>query len=47
MRTFKCRAQLAELMAKVQLLKDKYDASMNAKATLETELDDLNVFDYK
>lgn len=41
--TFPCRAQLEDLMAKVQLLKDKYDASMAAKASLEAELDDLNV----
>ena len=39
----KCRAQLAEIMAKVQTLKDKYDNSTNAKAALEAELDDLNV----
>ena len=42
-RTLNCRAQLAELMEKVQFLKDKYDASMDAKAALEEELDDLNV----
>lgn len=40
---WKCRAQLAEIMAKVQTLKDKYDNSTNAKAELEAELDDLNV----
>jgi hypothetical protein len=33
-------------MAKVQLLKDKYDKSINAKAELEAELDDLNVSYY-
>lgn len=38
-----CRAQLAEIMQKVQNLKDKYDKSINAKAELEAELDDLNV----
>nr|PNR35709.1 hypothetical protein PHYPA_021559 [Physcomitrium patens] len=39
----RARAQLEDLMAKVQLLKDKYDASMAAKASLEAELDDLNI----
>jgi hypothetical protein len=33
-------------MAKVQLLKDKYDKSISAKAELEAELDDLNVSYY-
>jgi hypothetical protein len=33
-------------MAKVQLLKDKYDKSITAKAELEAELDDLNVSYY-
>jgi hypothetical protein len=42
-RTLNCRAQLAELMEKVQFLKDKYDASMDAKVALEEELHDLNV----
>lgn len=32
---------LAEVLAKVQLLKDKYDASTSNKAALEAELDDL------
>ncbi|CAK9199554.1 unnamed protein product [Sphagnum troendelagicum] len=39
----RAKAQLAEIVAKVQLLKDKYDKSISAKAELEAELDDLNV----